>query len=151
MKREENWNHLKDRRSLKAYDNQMARINKNLGTDLTGEQHTALMVLAQYRHYIHKARVAYGKLDRTSKDNIKGFFLNQMSIMLRAAKLPELNIRFFPIDHIKDEELRTIYIDDFNEAIEEYLSSIDKAYGTMYCPTGFRRLRRKKKEETLVL
>ncbi len=142
MKKEENWNHLNVKRYLKSYDVQIARISKNLGTGLTGEQHTALMILTQYRHNLHKSRDNYATLDKDTKKSLRSFFLNQMDIMLKAVKLPAVNLRFFPIDHIDDPKVRGLYIDDMNARIEGYLDAIDKAYGTMYCPTGFRRQKR---------
>ena len=141
-KREENWNHLNVKRYLKSYDAQLSRINKNLGSGLTGEQHTALMILTQYRHNLHKSRESYETLEKDTKNSLRSFFLNQMNRLLKTASLPELNIRFFLIDHIDGDEMRTAYIDEINEQIEVYLDNIDKKYGTMYCPTGFRRMKR---------
>ncbi len=142
MKREENWNHLNVKRSLRAYDTQMARINKNLSSELTGAQHTALMVLAQYRHRLHSARANKGLAVASSREDISNFFLNQLDVLIRSTKLPSLDLRYFPVDIIEDEAVRARYIDDVNEKIEDYLDDIDKKYGTMYCPTGARRMRR---------
>ena len=140
-KREENWNHLNVKRDKahKAYEAQISRISYNLGTKLTGEQHTALMVLAHYRHCIHSARESYNDLTNETKEKLRSFFLNKMNVMMRTAHLPEVNIRYFMVDSLKSDKLRTAYIDRINENIEEYLDNMDRTYGTMYCPTGYRR------------
>lgn len=144
MKREENWNHLSVKREEmhRAYETQISRISFNIGTGLTGEQHTALMVLAHYRHCIHSARSVYSSLNKEASDRLRNFFLNKMNIMMRSAGLPELNIRYFLVESTENDYLRTAYIDEINDEIETYLSEIDKQYGTMYCPTGCRRTKR---------
>ena len=144
MRKEENWSHFNVKREVcfRSFDVQKARINKNLGINLTGEQHTALMLLARYRHYLHSSRESYLLLDDDFRDKLRSFFLNKLGVLLRSTGLPALNLRYFLIDNTESAVLRTVYIDELNHQIETYLYDIDKIYRTMYCPTGFRRMKR---------
>lgn len=112
---------------------------------LTSSQHTALALITGMRHKLHCMN---GWMLRLPKDEVQfvvGFFDNLLPIMLRGASLPPLEIH---IDDVKEslkgneESVTDTAIELVNSEVENYLGKIDAAYGTAYCPTGIRRMRR---------
>lgn len=143
MKKEERMSQSRKPATTKpTYEAKVMRCSRNLGTGLTSVQHTALMLLCTYRHRLHAVSERYSALPKSKKSEIREFFLNKASTMLVSARLPALAIRFFPVEQIEDDTQKALYINSLNDQIEVYLSSIDKKYGTMYCPTGCRRQKR---------
>ena len=149
MRRDENWNHLHVVRKVTPptpYETMVFRYSRHLGKGLTGEQHTALMLLCKYRHELHSTREDFKTIGSTKKEFLQTFFQVQMPILLRNAKLPECTIVTFPIWNDISAKMTTYFIDKVNTEIEDYLRNIDRTYGTQYCPTGIRREARREKE-----
>lgn len=154
MKREENWNHVNVKRCkemYQSYETKIMRMSRNLGTGLDSIQHTALMVLCKYRHKLHAVENKYGSIAEDERNDIRSFYLNNVDTLLRTANLPSLTVRFFSVDMIQDENQRSLYINEINAQIEDYLSAIDRKYGTMYCPTGIRRTNRDQVDDVMAM
>ena len=104
--------------------------------DLTPAQHKALALFCTYRHKIHShlQDVAEGKSHLS--ENCTVFLRQFMSVMLRQASLPELNLPSAGLSGADEAYYETV-----NTKMEEYLQTIDERYGTQYAPRGFARKR----------
>ena len=130
-----------------GYANMMYRWNAKKRT-LTMEQHTALAIIASYRHDLHAACGYYASLPEEQKSKLRKFFDELMPIMLRSAGLPAFRL------NIKEMEesvgagrtsdvcaMMEAQLNVANEKIEIYLDHIDRTYNTSYKPTGKMRQR----------
>ena len=132
---------IKERRMIWAIN----RAKENsLNNKLSETQHSALAILAKYRHDFHCSEecIYYGNYDKINK--FKNFFVDLMPIMLRSAGLPELNLEAFfetANDNICYWEASIDTGELINKKIEDYLLRIDWDYGTNYAPYGYTRMR----------
>lgn len=140
-----------------------AAMAKNKETQsLTDDQHDALSDLCSVRHELHTNT---DSLIKSDEGGIKEKLISA-NIQLNQSGVPPMN--FIPLDTSdyididtidllyeleevpENEEERQIWYDDnyyrihgelsnLNSKIEQYLSEIDKKYGTQYCPTGLSR------------
>lgn len=128
-----------------GYANMMYRCNAKKRT-LTMEQHTALAVIASYRHDLHAACGYYASLPEEQKVKLRNFFDKLMPVMLRTVGLPvfQLNIKemeesvgFVDANKASDAcAMMEVQLDAANKKIEMYLDHIDRTYDTSYKPTG---------------
>lgn len=117
---------------------------------LTMVQHTALMILCEYRHRLHVASDQFYDLTEEAK-RCRSFFKAQLPILLRSAGLPLLETDLSFSIPTRDEDglsedtkhrICEAYVSGLNEDIEEYLRAIDQKTGTWYAPSGALRLMR---------
>lgn len=112
---------------------------------LTSAQHTALALIAGMRHRMHCMSDWMLRLPKDEVQLVVGFFDKLLPILLRGASLPPMEIH---IDEVKEslkggeEYMTKAAIELVNSEVEDYLERIDGKYGTAYCPTGIRRMRR---------
>ena len=130
-----------------GYANMMYRWNARKQS-LTMEQHTALAIIASYRHDLHAACGYYASLPEEQKVKLRKFFDELMPIMLRTVGLPAFRLNIKEMEESvgnrkadSDCAMMEAQLDAANEKIETYLALIDRTYDTSYKPTGKMRQR----------
>lgn len=138
------------------------RMLKNAENEnLTEDQHDALAWLCAKRHEVHTNQKAFfydGHAQNREYWNLidDGCGYGVIREKMMSVNLPDLKWSFNPDDYLTDmlcdefgyseEETDAEYeaviemAGKFNSDIEQYLRSIDKTYGTDYCPTGYARM-----------
>ena len=103
--------------------------------NMTMEQHTAMMILAKYRHSLHCSEDIVTGTEKKMK-----VFTEVIPRMLMTVGLPGLRITFSPTtgNHHDAESSRKV-IEEVNSEIEGYMGLIDMIYGTTYRPSGYLR------------
>lgn len=134
-----------EHKNLTNYANIQYKLNAKAET-LTMQQHTALAIIASYRHDLHSTSGYYLTLPEEKKNKLENFFEKLMPIMLRTVGLPQISIEKEDFEELAtlDESMRTEAeerIDEVNAKIESYLSMVDRVCDTSYTPTGMRRIK----------
>lgn len=98
---------------------------------MTMEQHTAMMILARYRHSLHCSEDII-----TGKEKIVRVFTDVIPRMMKTVGLPRLVIT---VHTNENAENKRRIIEEVNSEIEDYMELIDSVYGTSYRPSGYLR------------
>ena len=122
------------------------KTNAAVYNSLDKKQHTALAIVANMRHELHGTGDWYFSVPLEERKRTFNFFSKLMPILLRTAGLPQMEIHMDLLERkitCNNNDEAKEAIEKINTEIEGYLSKVDQAYGTEYCPTGIRRQRRK--------
>ena len=98
---------------------------------MTMEQHTAMMILAKYRHSLHCSEDIV-----TGKEKILRVFTDVIPRMMKTVGLPRLVIT---VHTDENAENKREVVEEVNSEIEDYMELIDSVYGTGYRPSGYLR------------
>ena len=101
---------------------------------MTMEQHTAMMILAKYRHNLHCSERIITGTEKEMK-----IFTEVIPRMMRTVGLPGFRIAIPSVDKAEHNKNNRAVIEEVNSEIEDYMERIDRAYGTTYRPTGYLR------------